>query len=206
MATLQLIGSLTSPYVRKIRILLAEKNLPYEFILDDVWSAQPNVLAFNPLGQVPAIILPTGEVLTDSRSISDYIEAAHPSTPNESATLPERLQVLKWQALCEGIIDAAVKCRVEQIRPEALQWRDWFVRQEQKIDRSFALLDAHLATHTWLANERYGIADITLQCALNFVDFRMGHIQWRENFVHLARFEAELSKQAHYADTLPRVS
>ena len=55
MSTLKLIGSYTSPYVRKVRILLIEKNLPYEFILDDVWGAQPHVMQFNPLGQVPCL-------------------------------------------------------------------------------------------------------------------------------------------------------
>ena len=202
MPTLKLIGSLTSPYVRKIRILLADKQLDYEFILDDVWSAQPNVLQFNPLGQVPAIILPSGEVLTDSRSIVEYIEYAYPSTDKLSHS--QKLQIIKYQALAEGIIDTSVKYRVEQIRPEALQWPDWLSRQQGKLDRVFEVLNNHLATEHWLANQQYSIADITLQCALNFIDFRLTHWNWRADYAHLARFETQFADRKVFAETFPR--
>ncbi len=202
MSTLKLIGSYTSPFVRKVRILLAEKNIPYEFVLDDVWSAQPQVLQLNPLGQVPCIVLPTGEILTDSRSIAEYLDWLVPAPA--LTTLAQRLAVLKWQALAEGIIDTAVKFRVEQIRPEALQWQDWLARQQGKLDRCFALMDAHLATHAWLANGRYSIADLTLQCALNFIDFRMAHWDWRAAYPQLKRFEAQLASNPVYIETLPR--
>ncbi|MBS1174097.1 MAG: yibF [Burkholderiaceae bacterium] len=202
MLTLKLIGSYTSPYVRKIRIMLAKKNIPYEFILDDVWSAQPQVLAFNPLGQIPCILLPTGEILTDSRSIAEYLDWLVPAPA--LATIAQRLAVLKWQAIAEGIIDTSVKYRIEQIRPAALQWQDWFARQKDKLRRCFAILDAHLERHTWLANDQYSVADLTLQCALNFIDFRMGDWDWRAEFANLKRFETQLANQAAYIETMPR--
>ena len=202
MSVLKLIGSYTSPYVRKIRILLIEKNISYEFILDDVWSAQPQVTQFNPLGQVPCLLLPTGEILTDSRSIAEYLDWLAPAS---SAThISERFEVLKWQAIAEGIIDTSVKYRVEQIRPQALQWQDWFIRQKSKLERCFTALDQHLATHSWLANNQYSIADLTLQCALNFIDFRMSDWDWRAKFVNLKHFEAQLANQAAYIETMPK--
>ena len=202
MPTLKLIGSYTSPYVRKIRIMLAEKNIPYEFILDDVWGAQPQVLSFNPLGQIPCILLPTGEVLTDSRSIAEYLDWLVPEPAPKN--LMHRLELLKWQALTEGLIDTSVKYRVEQIRPAALQWPDWFERQRGKLQRGFAVLDAHLATREWLANHEYSIADLTLQCALNFIDFRLNDWDWRAAFANLKRFETQLAHQAAYIETMPK--
>lgn len=202
MPTLKLIGSYTSPYVRKIRIMLAEKNIPYEFILDDVWGAQPQVLSFNPLGQIPSILLPTGEVLTDSRSIAEYLDWLVPEPAPKN--LMHRLELLKWQALTEGLIDTSVKYRVEQIRPAALQWPDWFERQRGKLQRGFAALDAHLATREWLANHEYSIADLTLQCALNFIDFRLNDWDWRAEFANLKRFETQLAHQAAYIETMPK--
>ena len=202
MSTLKLIGSYTSPYVRKVRILLIEKNLPYEFILDDVWGAQPHVMQFNPLGQVPCLLLPAGEVLTDSRSIAEYLDWLVPAS--SVAHINERLEVLRWQAIAEGIIDTSVKYRVEQIRPAALQWPDWFERQRGKLQRGFAALDAHLATREWLANHEYSIADLTLQCALNFIDFRLNDWDWRAEFANLKRFETQLAHQAAYIETMPK--
>ena len=202
MSTLKLIGSYTSPYVRKVRILLIEKNLPYEFILDDVWGAQPHVIQFNPLGQVPCLLLPAGEVLTDSRSIAEYLDWLVPAS--SVAHINERLEVLRWQAIAEGIIDTSVKYRVEQIRPPALQWQDWFIRQKDILQRCFKALNQHLATHTWLANNQYSVADLTLQCALNFIDFRMGDWDWRAEFAHLKRFETQLANQTAYIETMPK--
>ena len=202
MTTLKLIGSYTSPYVRKVRILLSEKNIPYEFVLDDVWSTQPHVVQLNPLGQVPCVVLATGETLTDSRSIGEYLEWIAPSNAHDE--MAQRFAILKWQALAEGLIDTAVKYRVEQIRPESVQWQDWFLRQKGKLERCFRVLDTHLATQNWLANNQYSIADLTLQCALNFIDFRMSDWHWRADFPNLKRFEAQLASTPIYQETLPK--
>ena len=202
MPTLKLIGSYTSPYVRKIRIMLAEKNIPYEFILSDVWGAPPQVLSVSRLGQIPSILLPTGEVLTDSRSIAVYLDWLVPDPAPKN--LMHRLELLKWQALTEGLIDTSVKYRVEQIRPAALQWPDWFERQRGKLQRGFAALDAHLATSEWVSNHEYSIADLTLQCALNFIDFRLNDWDWRAEFANLKRFETQLAHQAAYIETMPK--
>lgn len=202
MSNYRLIGSLTSPYARKVRIVLHEKNIAYEWILDNVWGAQPYVTQFNPLVQVPCLILPDDMVLTDSRSIIDYLELVAPSAL--TLTLAQKLQVLKWQAFAEGIIDTLAKCRFEQIRPENLQSADWIARQMNKLTNVFALIDTHLANQQWLANDVYSLADTALQCGLNFADFRLTDWHWRETYPNLARFEARLAQQPLYRDTYPR--
>lgn len=202
MYTHRLIGSLTSPYVRKVRIELALKGIAYDFVLDDVWSADPSVLTVNPLGQVPCLILPDTTALTDSRSIIEYLDLL---VPYPVRTRNEQIEMIKWQALAEGVMDTAVKYRVEQLRPEALQSGDWFARQKGKLDRSLSVFETRLREHTWLAHEDFSRADVVLQCALNFIDFRIQDWAWRAEFEYLSRFERTVRSRPEFAATMPRL-
>ncbi len=202
MPHLTLIGSLTSPYVRKIRILLAEKKLPYEWILDDVWGQNPQVNAHNPLGQVPCLLVDQKDTVIDSRVIAEYLELLAPMhLPSEP--MP-RIEALKWAALTDGLMDAAAKYRVEQLRPDALQWSDWLDRQRGKLHAGLSLIETQLTTHPWLANDTYSVADIGLMCVLNFLDFRQPDYAWRESFPHIARWAQQLAQQPTFAETMPQ--
>ncbi len=201
MPHLTLIGSLTSPYVRKIRILLAEKKLPYEWILDDVWGQNPHVAAHNPLAQVPCLLIDKKEALIDSRVIAEYLEHLAPMhLPSEPM---QRIEALKWAALCDGLMDAAAKYRVEQLRPETLQWPNWFARQRGKLHAGLSAIEQQLSAHPWLANDTYSVADIGLVCVLNFIDFRQADYAWRAEYPHTAQWEAQLTGQTAFAETLP---
>ena len=202
MPNLNFIVSLTSPYVRKIRILLAEKKLPYEWILDDVWGQNPHVAAHNPLAQVPCLLIDKNDAVIDSRVIAEYLELLVPMhLPSEPM---QRIEALKWAALTDGLMDAAAKHRVEQLRPEALQWPDWLARQKGKLRAGLSVIETRLSTHPWLANDTYSVADIGLMCALNFIDFRQPDEAWRTDCPHIAQWEARLANQPAFAQTLPR--
>ena len=203
MPHLSLIGSLTSPYVRKIRVLLLEKQLPYEWILDDVWGKDPKVTTYNPLGQVPCLLVDRKEAIIDSRVIAEYLEQL---VPMHFPTDPQqRFEVLRWMALPDGVMDTVVRYRLEQIRPETLQWTDWFERQKSKLARAFSVLDQHLSTHEYLANNAYSMADISLMCTLGFVDFRMSDWHWRADYPSLVQFEQRLlNSHPAFKQTLPQ--
>ena len=202
MPHLTLIGSLTSPYVRKIRIMLTEKKLPYDWIIDDVWGQNPHVAAHNPLGQVPCLLINQKDAVIDSRVIAEYLELLAPMhLPSEPM---QRIEALKWAALTDGLMDAAAKYRVEQLRPGALQWPDWLTRQRGKLHAGLSVIETQLATHPWLANDAYSVADIGLMCVLNFIDFRQPDYAWRTDFPHTAQWEAHLASQAAFAESLPR--
>ncbi len=202
MPHLTLIGSLTSPYVRKIRILFAEKQLPYEWILDDVWGKNPQVNAHNPLGQVPCLLVDQKDAVIDSHVIAEYLELLVPMhLPKDPM---QRIEALKWAALTDGLMDAAAKYRVEQLRPEKLQWPTWLKRQRDKIDAGLSMIETHLSTHPWLANDSYSVADIGLMCVLNFLDFRQPDYAWRDTFLHIAGWEHALASQAAFSETLPK--
>lgn len=201
---MKLIGSLTSPFVRKIRILLAEENIPYEFILDDVWSPDSSVYQHNPLGQVPCLVFDNGYSLYDSRVIEDYLEETSPlHAPYNSAT---RLEVKKWAALADGITECAVKIRVERLRPEDKQMPTWIERQNAKIARGLATCEEQLTHHLWCANNAYSVADVALVCALGMLDFRQPELDWRSAYPNVAKLNDYLNAQPAFAETLPRLA
>ena len=103
---MKLLGSNTSPYVRKVRIVMVEKKLDYVFVPEDVWSAQTAIAASNPLGKVPCLIMEGGEALFDSRVIVEYLDTLSPVGKLIPALGRERAEVKTWEALADGVLDA----------------------------------------------------------------------------------------------------
>src|ERR1700757_1136627 len=117
---MKLIGSLTSPYVRKVRVVLAEKKLDYNFVLEDVWSSDA-ILSSNPLGKVPVLVMEGGEAVFDSRVIVEYVDTLSPVGRLIPQSGRERVEVRCWEALADGMLDAAVLIRLEGVVREAEQ-------------------------------------------------------------------------------------
>ena len=109
---MKLIGSLTSPYVRKVRIVMAEKKLDYQFVEEDVWGSDA-ILASNPLGKVPCLVMEGGEAVFDSRVIVEYLDARSPLARLIPEPNRERTEVRTWEALADGIVDALILARLE---------------------------------------------------------------------------------------------
>ncbi len=110
---MKLIGALTSPYVRKVRIVMAEKKLDYQFELEDVWKTE-TILKANPLGKVPCLVLEGGEAVFDSRVIVEYIDTRSPVSRLIPETGRERTEVRTWESLADGTVDALLLARLEQ--------------------------------------------------------------------------------------------
>ena len=104
---MKLIGSTSSPYVRKVRIVMAEKKLDYEFVTEDVWAADSTIGQSNPLGKVPCLVMEGGEALFDSRVIVEYLDTLSPVGKLIPAVGRERAEVKTWEALADGVLDAA---------------------------------------------------------------------------------------------------
>ena len=112
---MKLIGSLTSPYVRKVRVVLAEKKLDYNFVVEDVWRSDA-ILASNPLGKVPCLVMEGGEAVFDSRVIVEYVDTLSPVGKLIPSSGRERVEVRTWEALADGLLDAAVSARMERTK------------------------------------------------------------------------------------------
>jgi len=148
---MKLIGAVTSPYVRKVRIVMAEKKLEYEFVQEDVWAASTSIVASNPLGKVPCLLMETGEALYDSRVIVEYLDTLSPVGKLIPPSGRERTEVKVWEALADGLLDAAIAARLEAHwvgRSEAERSQAWIDRQLGKVHDALAAISQGLADNS----------------------------------------------------------
>jgi glutathione S-transferase len=203
---MKLIGSITSPYVRKVRIVMAEKKLDYEFVLEDVWSADTQIGASNPLGKVPCLVMEGGEALFDSRVIVEYVDTLSPVGKLIPDRGRERAEVKTWEALADGLLDAAILARLEATWPgrqEGERSQAWIDRQLKKIDESLLAMDRALADRSNCVGIHLSLADVAVGVAVGYLDFRFPQIDWRARHANLAGLYERLSQRPSFKDTLP---
>ena len=200
---MKLIGSLASPYVRKVRVVMSEKKLDYEFVLEDVWSADTTIFQSNPLGKVPYLVLDGDEVLYDSRVIVEYLDNLTPVHRLIPASGRPRADVKVWEALADGMTDAAGLIRMESMRPESQRNDAWVAKQQSKIDAALAAMSARLGDQPFCVDGKYSLADIAVGCALGYLSWRFPHIDWRTSYPNLAALTDKLSARASFAETGP---
>jgi glutathione S-transferase len=202
---MKLIGSLTSPYVRKVRIVMAEKKLDYQHELEDVWASDAITRA-NPLGKVPCLVLPGGEAIFDSRVIVEYLDTRSPVSRLIPEGSRERIEVRTWEALADGVLDAAILARLEQTWPHrTAEQRSaaWADRQLHKVDAAMVAISTGLADKPWCSSIHLSLADIAVGCALNYLSFRFPQIDWRTAHPNLARLADKLNARQSFIDTQP---
>lgn len=203
---MKLVGSLTSPFVRKVRIVLAEKRIDHEFEIDIPWNAETRVGQINPLGKVPVLVLDDGESLFDSRVIVEYLDTLTPVARLIPDIARSRAMVKRWEALADGICDAAVLIMLESRRPAKKQSADLVKRQQGKITQGLQMQSAELGEKPWCAGDAYSLADIATGCCLGYLDFRFPKLAWRDKFPNLLRLEEKLMKKTMFSDTAHRDS
>jgi glutathione S-transferase len=204
---MKLIGSNTSPYVRKVRIVMAEKKLDYNFALEDVWSSQSRIADANPLGKVPCLIMEGGEALFDSRVIVEYLDTLSPVGKLIPPVGRERAEVKTWEALADGVMDAALLARMEAVwdqRTEAQRSQAWIDRQLGKIAASLTAMRVGLADKPFCSGTHLSLADIAVGCALGYLDFRFPQLSWRKDHPSLVRLFEKLEQRPSFAETAPR--
>jgi glutathione S-transferase len=202
--SLRLVGSLTSPYVRKVRIVMAEKRIEYHLEIEDVWSPDTRIHDMNPLGKVPCLIMEDGGAVFDSRVIVEYLDTMTPVAKLLPPSGRERAEVRTWEALGDGAIDAAILARLEQTqRPPEQQSQVWIDRQMGKVSKALAAMSRGLADKPWCNGHQYTLADIATGCALGYLDFRFPQINWRETHPNLARLHEKLAVRPSFIETQP---
>jgi len=202
---MKLIGSHTSPYVRKVRIVMAEKKLDYQHEPEDVW-ANDRVDKSNPLGKVPCLVLSGGEAIFDSRVIVEYLDTRSPVSRLIPEGSRERIEVRTWEALADGILDAAILARLEQTWPgRTAEQRSqaWVDRQLHKVNVSVAAISTGLADKPWCSGIHLSLADIAVGCALGYLDFRFPQIDWRSPHPNLAKLADKLATRQSFIETRP---
>ena len=200
---MKLLVSLLSPYGRKVRIVLAEKRIDCDLELVDVTPAETPLNAHNPLGKIPTLLLDDGMALYDSRVIVEFLDAVSPIGRLIPKGNRERVAVLRWEALADGVLDAGILLRAETLRPKKEQSKAWMERQRGKVERGLAEMAQDLGERDWCHNERYTLADIALGCSLGWLAFRHPAFDWRGKYANLARHYDKLSERPAFAETAP---
>src|SRR5574343_2025998 len=200
---MKLIGSYTSPFVRKVRIVLAEKKMECEFEIDSPWTADSAVPNHNPLGKIPVLLLDDGTPLFDSRVIVEYIDNVTPNNKLFPAPNRERIEVKRWEALADGICDAAVAALLERKRVENEQSADWIQRQFDKVARSLAFMEEELDDKNFCMGTHISMADLAVGSALGYLCFRFPELNWQADHPNLAKLYDKLMLRPAFADTVP---
>jgi glutathione S-transferase len=203
---MKLIGSIGSPYVRKVRIVMAEKKLDYQFVLEDVWATDTTITDANPLGKVPCLIMDGGEALFDSRVIVEYLDTLSPVGKLIPSSGRERAEVKTWEALADGLLDASILARLEATWPgrkDSERSPAWIARQMGKIDDSLIAMDRALAERSNCVGIHLSLADIAVGAALDYLDFRFPNIDWRGRHPNLGALYERLAQRQSFIETVP---
>jgi len=202
---MKLVGALTSPYVRKVRIVMAEKKLDFQLVLEDVWGHDA-ILKSNPLGKVPCLVMEGGEAVFDSRVIVEYLDTLSPVGRLIPPSGRERIEVRTWEALADGVCDAAIAARMEASwsgRTAAQRSQAWIDRNMSRVTGSVKAIGQGLGDKPWCTGNHFTLADVAVGCALGYLDFRFPQIDWRSEYPNLLRHYDKVSARPSFQDTAP---
>ena len=197
---MKLVIATPSPFARKARIALLEKNLPHEIVVQNPWQQS---IAENPLGKVPVLLLDDGGVVHDSGVIVEYLETLGAPPRLLPAEPRERVAHKQVEAIADGICDAVVLIVTERSRPPERQSAEWVSRQAAKIPGALDELERLLGSHDNFTSHGYGVAEIATGCALGYLDLRYSELEWRATHPHLAALAARLAARSAFRQTLP---
>ena len=202
---MKLIGSLTSPYVRKVRVVMMEKKLDFQLVVEDPWGSDA-VLASNPLGKVPCLVMEGGEAVFDSRVIVEYLDTLSPVGKLIPPSGRERTEVRTWEALADGVLDACVQARMEQNwsgRTAEQRCQAWIDRQMSRVHAALKAMSQGVGDKNWCTGNHFTLADVAVGCALAYLDFRFPQLDWREPYPNLKRLNDKLAVRPSFVETAP---
>ncbi len=199
---MKLIGSYTSPFVRKISVILLEKGITFEFVNELPYNAENGVSQYNPLGKVPALVTDDGEVWYDSPLIAEYLELLNIAPEMLPREPQASLKMRQIEALADGIMDAALVSVREQARPVAQQSETELLRQREKISRGLDALEGYVTDGT-LQAEPLNVANIAVACAIGYINFRRVSPGWCVDRPGLIKLVETLFQRESFARTEP---
>lgn len=201
---MKLLHSPTSPYARKVRVVAAEKKLELDLELADPWNPNPELVKVNPLGKVPALIMEDGTSVFDSRVIVEYLDGLSPVHRLIPEASRDRIAVKRWEAIADGLCDAAIIARLENNRPDKNESSTKQIeRQLGKISACLEEMARDLGDREHCVGNALSLADIAAGCALSYLKFRYAEIAWEMAHPNLARLYKKLAARASFKTTDP---
>jgi glutathione S-transferase len=201
---MKLFGTPTSPFSRKVRIVLAEKGMPHEYVIERPSAPGSRVPQFNPLGKVPTLLLDDGRAIYDSSVIVEYLDALGAGPKLIPEAFDQRIEVRRWEALGDGIAEATVLVNHEYREPAEKQRAPaWFERQRAKIDRGLAVMEKDLGAGEFCFGGQFTLADVAAGYALDYLDQALPEVEWRTAHPALKRLGERLARRISFSSTLP---
>ncbi len=201
---MRLFGSGGSPYVRKVRIVFAEKRIPYEYVIEGPSAPGSRVPQFNPLGKVPVIVRDDGKPLYDSPVIVEYLDGIGTGPKLLPEAFADRIEVKRWEALGDGIADATVLVSHDYRKPAAQrESAEWYAKQSRKIERGLATMAKELGEREFCFGDRFTLADIAAGFALGYLDRVWTKIDWRTPHPNLKRLAERLERRESFRVSMP---
>ena len=198
----KLISATPSPYARKVRIALLEKNIPFELITEVPWNSTTATPRFNPLEKLPVLIPDQGEAVYESSYILDWLELKFPQTPLLPPDVDGILAAKKLDVLCNGVCDAVVLTFFERQR-EGGGSAEWLARQRRKIEGGLREIARLIGTREWAVGERFSLGDIAAGTAVGYLSVRLKELPVRAMYPTLAAYADRLAQRPSFAATVP---
>ncbi len=195
---MQLLYTKRSPYARKVRIVALEKQIPLEFVNEDLAHKSQLLKDSNPLGKVPALILDNGETLLDSPVIAQYLDGLNDKVIFIPRQGPERFKVLRWEAIADGLMDISIACYMEKIRHAQDPHKQFVKDQEENILNTCRYCEEHLAELQPLT-----LAPVAVACAIGYVNFRLPRVITKDRFPKLIVWFDAFGQRPSMAQTVP---
>ena len=201
---MKLLGTHSSPYVRKVRIAFEEKHIQYDYVIAPPADPNSGVSKYNPLGKIPVLICDDGKCIYDSSVIVEYLDALGGPPKLIPDSFVDYIQVKRWQALGDGIVDSAILISRNQRQPPAMrQSADWHLSQQKKIDAGLATMESELDSRTFCYGNTFTLADIACGMVLGYLDHALPRLDWRNSFLRLKKHAKRLAERASFRNTLP---
>ncbi len=199
---MKLFGTPGSPFVRKVRVVLAEKNIAHDYIIARASTPDSPVPPFNPLAKIPTLVRDDGRALYDSSVIVEYLDAFGSGPQLIPGDFESRIEVRRWEALGDGITEAIMAINHEYREPADQQRSpEWFIKQQMKIDRGLAVMAQDLGSRAYCYGDRLTLADIAAGYALDYLDYALPAVEWRKAHPALARLATRLVARPSFSTT-----
>jgi len=200
---MKLLGTNTSPYVRKVRLVLLEKNIAHSYLVDAPREAGSQVALANPLARIPALILDDQTCVFDSPVIVEYADSLNDTPiliPRDNAL--QRMRIKRWEALADGVMDSAVLVRNEMLRDADKQDAASIARQNLAITRALSFMSEQLGEQNYCAGAAISLADLALVSALIYLDLRQAERDWRGAHPNLAAWFTRMQQRTSVRTSL----
>ncbi len=201
---MKLVGTPRSPFVRKVRIVLAEKGIPYDYVIDRPSDPDSRVPSFNPLGKIPVLVRDDGKPLYDSPVIVEYLDVVGTGPKLIPDAFADRIEVRRWEAIGDGVVDAAVLLSHEYRRPDgSLANAEGYAKQCKKIERALMTMSQELGEREFCYGVRFSLADVAAGYALGYLDVVLQEFDWRGAHPNLERYANRLAARDSFHISLP---